>query len=113
MLHLLQQPQPLVVRRRQPRPRPRELIGLGLSNVASALCGGFPSFGSLSRTPVNYITGASTRFAGVITALLVLLVVLFLTPLLRYMPKPVMAAIIIVAVSTMADYPYPYPYPYP
>ena len=107
MLHLLQQPQPLVVRRRQPRPRPRELIGLGLSNVASALCGGFPSFGSLSRTPVNYITGASTRFAGVITALLVLLVVLFLTPLLRYMPKPVMAAIIIVAVSTMATEPQP------
>ena len=85
----------------------RELIGLGLSNVASALCGGFPSFGSLSRTPVNYITGASTRFAGVVTALLVLLVVLFLTPLLRYMPKPVMAAIIIVAVSTMATEPQP------
>ena len=36
----------------------RELIGLGLSNIASALSGGFPSFGSLSRTPVNYITGA-------------------------------------------------------
>jgi len=82
----------------------RELIGLGLSNVASALSGGFPSFGSLSRTPVNYITGARTRFAGVITAMLVLTVVLFLTPLLRYMPKPVMAAIIIVAVSKMADF---------
>ena len=82
----------------------RELIGLGLSNVASALSGGFPSFGSLSRTPVNYITGARTRFAGVVTAALVLLVVLLFTPLLRYMPKPVMAAIIIVAVSKMADF---------
>jgi len=82
----------------------RELIGLGVSNVASALSGGFPSFGSLSRTPVNYITGARTRFAGVITAFLVLMVVLFFTGPLRYMPKPVMAAIIIVAVSKMADF---------
>ena len=81
----------------------RELIGLGVSNVASALSGGFPSFGSLSRTPVNYITGARTRFAGVITAFLVLMVVLFFTGPLRYMPKPVMAAII-VAVSKMADF---------
>lgn len=82
----------------------RELIGLGLSNVAAALSGGFPSFGSLSRTPVNYIAGARTRFAGVVTAMLTLVVILFFTPLLRYMPKPVMAAIIIVAVSKMADF---------
>ena len=82
----------------------REMLGLGLSNIAAAFCGGFPSFGSLSRTPVNYMAGARTRFAGVVTALLSLLVVLLLTPCLRYLPKAVMAAIIIVAVSQMANF---------
>ena len=82
----------------------REMLGLGISNIAAAFCGGFPSFGSLSRTPVNYMAGARTRFAGVVTALLSLLVVLLLTPFLRYLPKAVMAAIIIVAVSKMADF---------
>ena len=82
----------------------REMLGLGISNIAAAFCGGFPSFGSLSRTPVNYMAGARTRFAGVVTALISLLVVLLLTPFLRYLPKAVMAAIIIVAVSKMVDF---------
>lgn len=82
----------------------RELLGLGISNIVSGLSGGFASFGSLSRTPLNFMAGAKTRFAGVVTAMLALLVVLFLTPTLKYLPKPVMAAIIIVAVSKMADF---------
>lgn len=82
----------------------RELVGLGAANLASGLSGGFACFGSLCRTPLMQMAGARTRMAGVVTALLVLTVVLTLTSALRYLPKPVMAAVIIVAITKMVDF---------
>ena len=81
----------------------QELLGLGAANVASALSGGFPVTGSISRSAVNYAAGANTPLASVITALL--LAVLLVTPntWLAWLPLPALAATIIIAVFGMLD----------
>ena len=62
-----------------------------------------PVTGGFSRSAVNYQAGAKTVFAGAITAVALTLTVLFLTPLFTDLPKPILSAIIIVAVSTLVD----------
>ncbi len=81
----------------------QELFGLGAANVASALSGGFPVTGSISRSAVNYAAGANTPLASLITALL--LAVMLLTPngWLAWLPLPALAATIIIAVFGMLD----------
>ncbi len=81
----------------------QELFGLGAANVASALSGGFPVTGSISRSAVNYAAGANTPLASLITALL--LAVMLLTPngWLAWLPLPALAATIIIAVIGMLD----------
>ena len=81
----------------------RELVGLGLANVGSALSGGFPVTGSLSRSAVNFAAGARTQLAGVITALLLAGALVLPTGWLAPLPLPVLAATIIVAVLGMLD----------
>ena len=81
----------------------QELFGLGAANVASALSGGFPVTGSISRSAVNYAAGANTPLASLITALL--LAEMLLTPngWLAWLPLPALAATIIIAVFGMLD----------
>jgi len=81
----------------------QELFGLGAANVASALSGGFPVTGSISRSAVNYAAGANTPLASIITALL--LAIMLLTPngWLAWLPLPALAATIIIAVFGMLD----------
>lgn len=81
----------------------RELIGIGLANVGSALSGGFPVTGSLSRSAVNFAAGARTQLAGVISALLLAGALVLPTGWLAPLPLPVLAATIIVAVLGMLD----------
>ena len=81
----------------------RELIALGAANVGSGLFGGYPVTGGFSRTAVNDTAGARTPFASVLTALLVLVTVVFLTPLLTSLPRAALGAIIIVAVIGLVD----------
>lgn len=81
----------------------REFVGLGTANVAAALLSGYAVTGGFSRTAVNYQSGARTRLAAVFTATLILLTLLFLTPLFRYLPHAVLAAVIVVAVSGLVD----------
>ncbi len=76
----------------------RELQGLGLANVGSAFFGGYPVTGGFSRTAVNDQAGARTGLAGVVTASVVTITLLFLTPLFHDLPKAVLAAIIMSAV---------------
>lgn len=84
----------------------RELLGLGVANIASAISGAFPVTGSLSRSAINHDAGARTPLAGVISAALVGLLLLMpqavLEPL-SWMPMPAMGALIIVAVFGMVD----------
>ncbi len=81
----------------------RELVALGVSNVAAAFFSGYPVTGGLSRTAVNYQAGARTGLASILTAALVLLTLLVLTPLFHFLPSAVLGAIVIVAVATLVD----------
>ena len=81
----------------------RELIGLGAANVGSALSGGFPVTGSISRSAVNFAAGANSQLASLITAGLLALALVAPTGWLALLPLPTLAATIIVAVLGMLD----------
>jgi sulfate permease, SulP family len=81
----------------------RELVALGLANVAASLTRGFPVTGGLSRTLVNAQAGAKTSVASFFTAGAVALTLVALTPAFRYLPKAVLAAIIVTAVAGLID----------
>jgi SulP family sulfate permease len=81
----------------------RELVGLGLANVGSALSGGFPATGSLSRSAVNFAAGARTQLASLITSVLLACALVLPTGWLAPLPLPVLAATIIVAVLGMLE----------
>lgn len=81
----------------------RELFGLGVANLGASFTGAYPITGGLSRSIVNYSAGAQTPFASIFTGSLVLLVVLFLTPLFYFLPLAVLSAIVIVAVTKLFD----------
>ncbi len=81
----------------------RELLGLGAANIGSALSGGFPVTGSISRSAVNFSAGANTQLASLITAGLLALALVAPTGWLALLPLPVLAATIIVAVLGMLD----------
>lgn len=80
-----------------------ELIGLGAANVGSALSGGFPVTGSISRSAVNFAAGANSQLASLITAALLALALVAPTGWLALLPLPALAATIIVAVLGMLD----------
>lgn len=77
----------------------RELLALGVANLAAGLGRGFPVSGGMSQSLVNEAGGARTPVSGFIAALLILVVVLTWAGLLRDLPQPVLAAIVLVAVS--------------
>ena len=81
----------------------KELFGLGMANLGASFTGAYPITGGLSRSIVNYSAGAQTPFASIFTGLLVLIVVLFLTPLFYYLPLAVLSSIVIIAVTKLFD----------
>jgi len=85
---------------RQGRPwdQDQDLVGQGLAKVAAGLSGAFPTSSSFSRSALNLYAGARTGWATVFSAVVVLAVLLFLTPLLHHAPHAVLAAIVLVAV---------------
>jgi SulP family sulfate permease len=93
----------LASKRRQKVEANQELIALGLANIGAACTGGYPVTGGFSRSMVNFTTGARTGLASMITAVLIALTVVCLTPLLYCLPQSVLAAIILVAVSSLID----------
>ncbi len=95
--------QSLALKRSEKLVSNHELIGLGAANVASALTGGFPVTGSLSRSAVNFAAGANTPLASLITAALLACALLAPTGWLALLPLPVLAATIIVAVLGLLE----------
>ena len=81
----------------------QELIGQGLAKVAGAFSQSMPSSGSFSRSALNLSLGARTGLSSLFAAAFVLLTLLFFTPLLHHLPKPALAALIILAVSGLID----------
>ncbi|MEQ3626060.1 MAG: sulfate permease [Celeribacter sp.] len=95
--------QTLAAKRRQRIVPDQELIGLGASNIAASLSGGYPVTGGFARSVVNFDAGAETPAAGAFTAVGIAAAALLLTPLLWFLPKAVLAATIIVAVLSLVD----------
>ncbi|MCF8033610.1 MAG: STAS domain-containing protein [Desulfarculaceae bacterium] len=76
----------------------QELIGQGLANMIGCLGKSYPVSGSFSRSAVNLQAGAQTGLSSVVTGLMVVIVLLFFTPLLYHLPQAVLAAVIMMAV---------------
>lgn len=94
----------LASKRRQKVDANQELIALGAANLGAALSGGYPVTGGLSRSVVNFSANANTPLASMITALMIALTVMLLTPLFYFLPQTCLAAIILVAVSNLLDF---------
>ena len=94
----------LGAKRREGVDNNRELVALGGANLAAAVSGAFPVTGGFSRSVVNFDAGAHSQLASLMTAGLIALVALFLTPFLYHLPKAVLAATIIVAVLSLVDF---------
>jgi sulfate permease, SulP family len=77
----------------------QEFLALAASNLASGLGNGFPVSGGMSQSLVNEGGGARTPLSGLFAAAIVLIVVLFFSHLLRGLPQPVLAAVVLVAVA--------------
>jgi MFS superfamily sulfate permease-like transporter len=77
----------------------QEFLALAGANLAAGLGHGFPVSGGMSQSLVNENSGARTPVSGLVAALLILLVALFLSGLLRDLPQPVLAALVLVAVT--------------
>ena len=92
------------IKTRQPWDENRELIGQGLAKVAAAFCQSMPVSGSFSRSALNLASEAKTPLASIISALFVLITLLFFTSLLHHLPKPVLAAVIMVAVLNLVNF---------
>ena len=82
----------------------QELIGQGLGNITGSLFQAYPSSGSFSRSAVNLNAGARTGFSSVVTATIVVITLLFLTPLLYHLPKATLAAVIMMAVFGLINF---------
>jgi SulP family sulfate permease len=82
----------------------QELLGQGLANVIGSLSHAFPVSGSFSRSAVNLNANAKTGMSSVFASVIVLLTILFLTPLLYHLPQAVLAAVIIMAVSGLINF---------
>lgn len=93
----------IAIRKRLRWDENQELVGQGLAKIAAAFCQSMPVSGSFSRSALNLAAGAASGFSSLFAAAAVLLALLFLTPLLHHLPKPVLAAIIILAVVNLID----------
>ena len=82
----------------------QELIALGISNMVGSLFKAYPSTSSFSRSAINQESGAKTGMAALISVVMVVITLLFLTPLFYHLPQTVLAAIIIVAVFGLINF---------
>ncbi len=81
-----------------------ELIGQGVGNIASGLFGGIPATGAIARTAANVKNGGRTPVAGMVHAVVLLLILVFLMPYAGMIPMTTLAAILIVVAYNMADW---------
>ncbi len=81
----------------------QELIGQGLANIFGAFGKSYPVSGSFSRSAVNLQAGAVSGLSSVFTSLMVVIVLMFFTPLLYHLPQSVLAAVIMMAVIGLVN----------
>lgn len=81
----------------------RELLASGATNVAAGVLGGFPVAGSFTRSFLTFTSGGRTPASGLFAALVVALTLTLLTPVLEPLPRPILAAIVLVTVIGLID----------
>ena len=81
----------------------RELIGFGAANIACGLFGGFPVTGADSRTAINDAVGGRTQVAGLVAAAVLIVALVALTNVMKYLPIPVLGAVIASAAVDLFD----------
>lgn len=81
----------------------QELVALGAANVVGSFFQSFPVTGGFSRSAVNYESGANTPLSSIVSAALVGLTLIFLTPLFYFLPTTILASVIMVAVAGLID----------
>lgn len=81
-----------------------ELIGQGIANLCSPLFGGIPATGAIARTMTNINNGGRTPVAGVVHAVVLLLIFLFLMPLAKYIPMACLAGVLVVVSYGMSGW---------
>ncbi len=81
----------------------QELIALGAANIGAAFTGAYPVAGSISRSSVNYQAGARTPVSSLVCMVVIVLTLLFFTPLFANLPQATLAAIVIVSVTGLID----------
>ena len=81
-----------------------ELVAQGLANIASPLFGGIPATGAIARTMTNINNGGKTPVAGIIHAVVLLLIFLFLMPLAKYIPMACLAGVLVVVSYRMCGW---------
>ena len=81
-----------------------ELIGQGLANIASPIFGGIPATGAIARTMTNINNGGRTPIAGIIHAVVLLIIFLFLMPLAQYIPMACLAGVLVIVAYGMSGW---------
>ena len=81
-----------------------ELIGQGLANISVPFFGGIPVTGAIARTMTNITNGGRTPVAGIVHALVLLLIFLFAMPLINYVPMACLAAVLMVVAYNMSGW---------
>ena len=82
----------------------QELVAQGIANVVTPLFGGIPATGAIARTMTNINNGGRTPVAGVIHAVVLLLIFLFLMPLAQYIPMACLAGVLVVVSYNMSEW---------
>jgi len=81
----------------------RQCMAEGIANLVGGFFQCLPGSGSLSRSAINFQAGAATRVSGLLTAVFVAVAVLALAPLARYVPKPALAALLLLTATRLID----------
>jgi SulP family sulfate permease len=82
----------------------RQCLAEGLANLGGGFFQCLPGSGSLTRSAINFQSGAATRFSGVITAAAVAIAVIFFAPLARFIPKSALAGLLVVTAARLVDW---------
>ncbi|GMH17932.1 hypothetical protein Nepgr_019773 [Nepenthes gracilis] len=81
----------------------REMVALGTMNIVGSMTSCYVATGSFSRSAVNHMAGCQTAFSNIVMSIIVLLTLELVTPLFKYLPNTILAAIIISAVAGLID----------
>src|SRR5581483_8539600 len=81
-----------------------ELIAQGIANIASPMFGGLPATGAIARTATNIRSGGESPVAGMVHAMTLLAILLFAAPLAKFIPLPVLAAILMMVSYNMGEW---------